>query len=226
MLKIEEQPKIRFRSREGFSLASLLGLVVFVPAISFAEYSPRDFLSQAPAETFYTEDEMSEDDKRSVLGSTFDPNATFTCTSWGIADESPTSLTLKICQDSFVRIQLFRERSGGTIVAVESNRSSGRAVDLRFLKVTPPNKTIATLSEPQLATLGLTTITENELLSDNERLPSDIEERVPLGLDGNGRPAAIVQSWNAPRWTDRTVAFDLFFEWDGSRFQRRKVPMH
>ncbi|MEN9846303.1 MAG: hypothetical protein RIS36_1450 [Pseudomonadota bacterium] len=203
----------------------LIGSLFSLPLMATADYSPRDFLAAAPADTFYTEDEISEDEKRQLLHTHVDPQRTFTCEAWGIAHESPTSLTLQTCPDSFVRIQLYREASGGPIVAVESNRSSGRSVDLQFFKVSETNRAPSKINDDGLKALGLTDVTENDLLDEKDAFPPGEAERVHLSMDESGRLQATVRSWNDPRWERKTVAFDLTFEWNGSRFHRSRVRL-
>ena len=195
--------------------------LMYLPRIGTADYSPRDFLSQAPAETFSTEDELSEVEKQRVANSKFIPSTSFTCEAWEIADESPTSLTLRICPDSFVRIQLFHQSSGDTIVGVESNRSAGRAFDLRFFLVAGPRREISELNDTQLKALGIDEVSENELLAPSERFPPATARMVSLSLDEEGRPKATLRPWEEPRWEKRRVAFEPFFEWDGARFHKR-----
>ena len=186
-----------------------------------AEYSPRDFLSQAPAETFYTEDSMTEEQKRAALRSAPQPPPRFDCETWGIAEQSLTSLVLQICPDSFVRIQLFRQASGDTIAAVESNRSAGRAVDLNFFKVVGNTGAITKLSDGDLTALGLVEVSENDLLPEDMKFPSGTAEILKLGLDTAGRPTGLVSTWMNPRWETKTQAFDIVFEWDGARFRKK-----
>lgn len=195
--------------------------LLYLPRMGSADYSPRDFLSQAAAETFSTEDEISEVEKQRVAHSAFSPSTTFACEAWGIAEESPTSLTLQRCPDSFVRIQLFHQSSGDTIVGVESNRSAGRALDLRFFIVTGPRREISELDDTQLRALGIDEVNENDLLRLSERFPPAQALRVFLSLDQEGRPKATLRTWGDPRWEKRRVAFEPFFEWAGDRFQRR-----
>jgi hypothetical protein len=104
---------------------------------AYADYSPRDFFVSAPAELFYTDDEMSEEDKAAVVKKGFKTVEEFNCTAWGVASESKDALTLKYCQDSEVVIRVFRIKDAPTepLVAVQSARSSGRAVDLAWFKV-------------------------------------------------------------------------------------------
>jgi hypothetical protein len=201
-------------------LAPIMFMLSFSTTAS-AEYSPRDFLSQAPAETFYTEDSMTEDQKRAVLASAPNPPPTFNCEAWGIAEQSPNSLVLQICPDSFVRIQLFRQTSGDTIVAVESNRSAGCAVDLTFFKVVGNTGAITKLSDGDLTALGLVQVSENDLLPEDMKFPSGKAEILKLGLDTAGRPTALVSTWMNPRWETKTQAFDIVFEWAGARFRKK-----
>lgn len=197
-----------------------LALSLILPTTTRAEYSPRDFVIGAPAQTFYTEDTMTEGEKRSALNATFKRSDDSECQSWGVAEESSTSITLQMCPDSFVRVQLFRASSGDTIVAVESNRSSGRAVDLNLFKVTSNTGVISELTKDQREALGLEEVTENDLLTDQMKFPAGIAERLTLGLDQEGRPTALLWTWMNPRWETRTQAYDIVFEWDGSRFQK------
>ena len=205
-------------------IGASLGFLVFLSNTATGEYSPRDFFSKASPETFYTEDEMSVQDKEAIVRGGFRPSPSFTCSAWGIAEESPSSLTLKICPDSFVLIQVFPEKSGDALVAVESNRSSGRAVELRFFKVGAKNDSFTELSEDQLKALGLEPIDENDLLSEKMRFPAGTAQRAYLRLDERRRPTATVDTWNDPRWEKRTVTYAISFEWNGSRFDKRITP--
>lgn len=202
-----------------------VGSFISLPFTAAADYAPRDFLAAAPADTFYTEDEISEDEKRNLVRAPVVPGATFTCETWGIAKESPSSLTLQVCPDSFVRIQLYREASGDAIVAVESNRSSGRSVDLQFFKVSGNSRVLSKIDDEGLKALGLNDVTENDLLEEKEAFPPGEAERVPLSMDESGRLQATLRSWNDPRWEWRTVAFDVTFEWNGARFHRSAVRL-
>jgi hypothetical protein len=202
-----------------------VGTLISLPCTAAADYSPRDFLAAAPAKTFYTEDEMSEDEKQKVLRAPFDPGANFTCESWAIAKESPSSLTLQICPDSFVRIQLYREASGDTLVAVESNRSSGRSMDLQFFQVSRESNALSEIADERLKDLGLDDVTENDLLAESDKFPPGGSERVFLSLDESGRLRTTPRTWNDPRWEGKTVAFDVTFAWNGSRFHRGAVPL-
>jgi hypothetical protein len=196
-----------------------------MPGTGAAEFSPRELLSRAPTELFFTEDELTDADRHAALHSKPFKAAPFNCERWGISEESPSSLTLRICQDSFVRIQLFRETSGTTIVAIESNRSSGRAVDLRFFRVAGSNQSLLLLSPTLLEALGLEEVTENDLLMENDRFPVEEAERVPLSLDEKGRPKATLVTWDDPRWAHRSASFDVIFEWNGARFTKRSVRL-
>ena len=202
-----------------------VGSLIFLPFTAAADYSPRDFLAAAPAETFYTEDEISEHDKQKLLSAPFDPRTNFTCEAWAVAKESTSSLTVQICPDSFVRIQLYRAASGDTIVAVESNRSSGRSFDLQFFQVSGESNALFKIDDERLKALGLEDVTENDLLGERDSFPPSGSERVFLSLDESGRPRATPRSWNDPRWEKRTVAFDVTFEWNGSRFHRSAVRL-
>jgi hypothetical protein len=202
-----------------------VGSLLSLPLTVAADYSPRDFLAAAPAETFYTEDEMSEDEKQKVLRAPFDTGTNVTCEAWAIVRESPSSLTLQICPDSFIRIQLYREASGDTLVAVESNRSSGRSFELQFFQVSGESNALSLISDERLKALGLDDVTENDLLAERDRFPPGAAERVFLSLDESGQPRATLRSWNNPRWARRTVSFDVRFDWNGSRFNRRVVPL-
>ena len=203
----------------------ILGIWLCMPSTATAEFSARELFSIAPTELFFTEDELSDSDRHAVLHSTPFPGRTFNCERWGISEESLSSLALRICHDSFVRIQLFRETSGTTIVAIESNRSSGRAVDLRFFQVAGSNHSMVPLSPSHIRAQGLEQVSENDLLMENDHFPVAEAQSVPLRLDEEGRPKATVVTWNAPRWAYRTAAFDVIFEWDGAHFIKRSVRL-
>jgi hypothetical protein len=202
-----------------------VGSLISLPLTAAADYSPRDFLAAAPAETFYTEDEMSADEKQKVLRAPFDTETNVTCEAWAIVRESASALTLQLCPDSFIRIQLYREASGDTLVAVESNRSSGRSFDLQFFQVSGQSNALSLIGDARLKALGLDDVTENDLLAERDRFAPGAAKRVFLSLDESGQPRATRRSWNDPRWEKRTVAFDVTFEWNGSRFYKRVVPL-
>ncbi|MEY4668853.1 MAG: hypothetical protein RL518_1552 [Pseudomonadota bacterium] len=206
------------------AITASLSFLLLSATTATAEYSARDFFAKAPPETFYTEVEMTTADKEAILKSNFRRSPDFSCEAWGVADESPSSLTLKICPDSSVYIQLFRETSGDTLVGVESNRSSGRAFELLFYRVIRHSEAIVKLSDNQLKTLGLEEIGENELLSEQMKFPKEMEQRVLLSLDGSGTPRASIATWGDPRWKERQVTFNIFFQWNGSRFQKILEP--
>jgi hypothetical protein len=197
--------------------------VLNLPPSSTAEYSPRDFISQAPAEIFYTTDAMTENEKQGALRSYRQRSDIVECTAWGITEESPTALTLQRCPDSFIRIQLFRGVSGDTIVAVESNRSMGRSCDLTFFNMASGTRMISEITEIHLQNLGLELVTENDLLTEEMKFPSGTARRLMLSLDETGCLWAKLWHWMDPRWETRTPAFDIVFRWDGSRFQKLLV---
>lgn len=204
--------------------AILIIIIVITLSLSLtasAEYSPRDFLAMAPASTFYTEDEMSEAEKSALIKNGFTPQASFSCEAWGVAEETPTSLTLKYCRDSSVRIWVYPSSSSNTVVVVESSRSSGGATDLTFFLVDYTNKKISPVRSDALATLGLEPITENDFLTDSQRFKPEEAESATLFLDEKGEIQATAQTWMNPRWKTRQEAYRVRFAWDGARFKKQ-----
>lgn len=199
--------------------------IVLGPHRALAQFSPRDFFVMAPASIFYTEDEMSDSDKESVIKSKFKTTTSFSCATWGVAEETTRSLMLRYCKDSFVRIYVYPSAAHTPIVIVQSVRSSGRASDLQFFRVDDVSKKLDTIALNQLHTIGIEPVTENELVTVKDRVKDSEAETATLILDDDGGLRASVETWMNPRWENRDIAYDVTFEWTGERFQKRVAPL-
>jgi hypothetical protein len=193
-----------------------------------AEFSPREFFVIAPASTFYTEDEMSDSDKEAIIKSRFKRTKSSSCTSWGVTEETSQSLTLGYCRDSFVRIYVYPSAGRNPLVIVQSVRSSGRASDLGFFRVDGESKKIKSLSSTDLTTIGIEPVTENDFVREKDRVKESEAEPATLLLEDHGDLRAVVETWMNPRWTNRDIAYDVTFTWNGERFHKRVavLPLH
>ena len=116
--------------RIAWSLIALSGIFVLDLDYARAQSVPRDFVAAAPAALFYTEDEMSENEKAALVKSRF-KSKTFDCSRWGVAAETDSCLVLKYCQDSSITVRSYRLPVGldESIIVVQSSRSSGRQIN-------------------------------------------------------------------------------------------------
>ena len=209
-----------------FLSLALATLTIFeVAPRAVAEYSPRAFFKAAPPSTFYTEDEMSEADRAGIVRSGFKPQVKFTCEKWGVADETPSSLLLKNCADSSVRIQVYPSTSGDSVVAVESNRSSGRAVNIAFFKVAAGSNSIKPIPSSELTSIGIDPLTENDFLQAKDHFKASENEVVSLYIENDGSLAGGLSTWMNPRWEKRQQAYSVSFTWTGQRFELSKKPL-
>lgn len=203
------------------SLATIF--VLATASHSAAEYTPRTFFTSAPISAFYTEDEMSETDRATIVREKFKPMVQFTCEKWGVAEETPTSLTLKNCADSSVRIQLYPATSGDSVVAVESSRANGRAVDVAFFNVSS-DKAIKALAPSELRVIGIEPLTENDFLLEKDQFKPSENEIVRTYLERDGSLHGMLDTWMNPRWETRDQAYTVALRWNGQRFERIKTP--
>lgn len=202
------------------SLTVALVLLVATAVESLAEYSPRTFFTAAPISTFYTEDEMTQADRSAIVRHGFQAATKFTCEKWEVAEETPTSLVLKNCPDSSVRIQVYPGNTNNSVVAVESTRSSGRAVTIAFFTISNPSNTITPLSSSELSSIGIEPLTENDFLSDKDKFNSSDNEVVSFALERDGSLTGILNTWMDPRWEKREQAYRVTLTWNGQRFER------
>jgi hypothetical protein len=207
------------------SLVLVTVLVVAAPSLSVAEHTPRTFFTTAPISTFYTEDEMSEADRASIIRTQFKPLAKFTCKQWGVAEETPTSLILQNCADSSVRIQVYPATSGDSVVAVESSRSNGRAVDVAFFKVSSGDVIKKISSSSELNTIGIEPLTENDFLLEKDHFKPSENEVVRMYVEQDGSLHGILNTWMNPRWETREQAYSVTLSWNGQRFEKNKKPL-
>jgi hypothetical protein len=207
-------------------LSALVVLVLVPLAGATAEYSVRDFISAAPAVLFYTDDEMSEDEKRVLVKKGFKKRESFNCSEWGVERESKNLMVLKYCQDSEVSVRLFpvQGTASDVVVGVESSRASGRSVDLSWFKVSAGKSSFEPLTSDQLKQIGLEMLNENDFLAEPQRFPADQAEPAWLELTEEGTVGAFIHTWMDPRWEHRHKAFSITFNWDGSRFVKKVEP--
>jgi hypothetical protein len=197
---------------------------VFLPLhSSLAEYSPRDFFTNAPAELFYTEDEMSEEDKAAVVKKGFKKAKDFECTAWGVASESKDALTLKYCEDSDVTVRVFpiKDSPKQPLVVVQSSRSSGRAVHLEWFKVSQGAESFKPLTEEQLKQFGLERPQPSDFMAKGNALPEGAPPLVKMELDEEGRVSSFIHTWMEPQWEHKQPDFSFLFIWGGARFTRQ-----
>lgn len=206
------------------SLVFLSSLCGAIATEAQAEYSPRDFFKKAPASIFYTEDEMTESDKQAVIMSNFKTQSSFSCDAWGVADETPRSLTLQYCRDSSVLVYTFPKKNGDLVVAVQSTRAGGRAADLALYSMAVGSQAVVRIPNDATESLGLTTVTDNDFLKDDAFRPEEVEV-APLTLEPDGILRAYAQTWMNPKWQDKQEAFQISFTWDGDRFQKKISPL-
>jgi hypothetical protein len=187
----------------------------------------RDFVAMAPAELFYTEDEMSEEAKAKLVKGGFKRTKSFNCLAWGVASESRNRIVLQICSDSWVVVQLYHDtgshKDKRVIVAVNSVRSSGRASDLELFSVSGDGDSFKPMSQQERAALGVESLTEDDFLANEERFP--VGEALPVGLtvSESGELVGELQTWMDPRWESRRQLFENRFVWRGERFERVKT---
>jgi hypothetical protein len=206
-------------------LFAIVFTILGVAPQSLADYSARRFFTAAPINSFYTEDEMSEADRQSIVRSGFKLQEEFNCKKWGVAEETKSSLTLQYCGDSSVRIQVYPRASGGAVVAVESSRSSGRAVEISFFEVSREGDVITILPASALPSIGLNPLTENDFLEDKDHFSSSDNKGVPLSLSSVGSLSGSLNTWMDPRWSERNRAFDIELVWNGAQFERKRTPV-
>ena len=207
------------------SMIMLAAFTLLAPYPAIAQFSARDFFIYAPASTFYTEDEMSDEDKTAIIKRGFKATHSFSCSAWGVAEETSQSLMLKYCEHSFVSIRVYPSTVRDPVVIVQSSRSSGRASDLQFFGVNVRSKKLANIPPHRLQTIGIEPVTENELVSETDKFKNSATENAALVLDDDGSLRASVDTWMNPRWQNRELAYNVIFVWNGARFQKRVVSL-
>lgn len=203
----------------------LVAVSLLAPHRALAQFSPRDFFAMAPASIFYTEDEMSDADKVAVIKDRYKVTQSFSCTAWGVAEETAESLMLRYCRDSFVSIRVYPSPGQEHVVIVQSARSSGRATDLQFFRVDVGSKELFPISFDTLETVGIESVSENDLLTERDKFKDTEAKKASLLLDEDGSLRANVDTWMNPRWETKEISYDVIFEWTGNRFQKRVVPL-
>jgi hypothetical protein len=200
-------------------------LTVLAPYPAIAQFSARDFFIYAPASTFYTEDEMSDEDKTAIIKKGFKATHSFSCSEWGVTEETSHLLTLRYCTDSFVSIRVYLSTVGDPVVIVQSSRSSGRVSDLQFFGINVRSKKLTNIPPHRLQTIGIEPVTDNELVIETDKFKNSAAENAALVLDDDGNLRASVDTWMNPRWQNRELAYNVIFVWNGARFQKRVVSL-
>jgi hypothetical protein len=196
-------------------------LLPFYP--SHADYSPRDFFASAPAELFFTDDEMSAEDKASVIKGGYKHVEEFDCSGWGVASESKDTLILKYCEDSDVTVRIFpvKDSPQEPLVAVQSSRASGRAVDLAWFRVAKGPDSFTPLKEQQLRQFGLERPQPIDFMAKGKTVPQGAPPLVKMELDQEGRVSSFIHTWMEPQWEHTQPDYSFVFIWDGARFTRK-----
>jgi len=205
----------------------LMAVHAFFLLVSTAKaegYSPRDFVKAAPAELFYTDDEMSEEEKQALVKNGFKKKKQFDCSAWGVAEESKDRMVLQYCSDSSVTVQVYRTTTDpkAALVAVLSSRGSGRSSDLALFQVTTGQEEFAPLSTAQLSSIGVTALTENDFLKDDQKFPAQDAQAARLTLAEDSTLRGELNNWMDPRWEHRSEAYEIAFAWNNGRFELRK----
>ena len=207
------------------SMVVVAALTLLAPYPAIAQFSARDFFIYAPASTFYTEDEMSDEDKTAVIKKGFKATHSFSCSEWGVAEETSQLLTLRYCTDSFVSIRVYPSTVGDPVVIVQSSRSSGRVSDLQFFGINVRSKKLTNIPPHRLQTIGIEPVTDKELVIETDKFKNSAAENAALVLDDDGNLRASVDTWMNPRWQNRELAYNVIFVWNGARFQKRVVSL-
>jgi hypothetical protein len=211
-----------------FTATHLCALLV-IPTLSLltitgaqAESITREFFKAAPATLFYTEDEMSETDKEALIKGGFKKVRSFTCSGWGVAEESSSSLVLQYCADSSVTLRSYRgsTQSEESVIVVQSSRSAGRANDLSVFRFRKGQHAFVALSQEELSKLGIEQLTENDFLEPEQRFPPHEAQVVRLELSEKGELQGRLMTWMDPRWEHRSEAFSVKFVWSDGRFKK------
>jgi len=185
-------------------------------------YSPRDFIKAAPPELFFTDDEMSKDQKDALVKGGFKRVPVFDCSTWGVSEESADRLMLQYCSDSSVTVHVYHDAVDKdlALVAVSSVRSSGRAGDLALYRMIKGSGDFKPLTQSQLLELGISPITENDFLKEADRFAVGQAQPVKLSLGEKGDLKGELYTWMDPRWETRHQAYEVSFVWDGNKFSK------
>lgn len=202
--------------------------IVWASSATADNYSPRDFVKSAPANLFYTDDEMSSTEKDALVKGGFKRTSVFDCSSWGVSEESANRLVMQYCSDSSVTVHIYRDTADSdvVVVAVASVRASGKAGELSLFRISKDQGNFKPLSQQQLSDLGVVPLTENDFLRESERFPVGQAQPVKLSLSDNGDLKGELFTWMDPRWETRTQSFDVYFAWDGKKFSKSKRDLN
>jgi hypothetical protein len=92
------------------SIFLLVALALMLESQAQAQtYSPRDFIKAAPPELFFTDDEMSKDQKDALVKGGFKRVPVFDCSAWGVSEESADRLMLHYCSDTSVTVHVYHD---------------------------------------------------------------------------------------------------------------------
>jgi hypothetical protein len=208
---------------------SLFALFLVVACQAEAEnYSPRDFIKAAPPELFFTDDEMTKEQKDALVKGGFKRVPTFDCSAWGVSEESADRLMLQYCSDSSVTVHVYHNAADKdfVLVAVSSVRSSGRAGELSLFKMMNGSGDFKPLTESDLGALGITGLTENDFLKETERFAVGQAQPVKLSLGEKGELKGELYTWMDSRWETRHQRYEVSFVWDGKRFSKLKRELN
>ena len=185
-------------------------------------YTPRDFIKAAPPELFFTDDEMTIEQKDALVKGGFKRVPVFDCSAWGVSEESADRLMLQYCSDSSVTVHVYRDSADTdlVLVAVSSVRSSGRAGDLSLFRIAKGSGDFKPLTQSQLGELGIAPLTENDFLKESSRFAVGQAQPVRLSLGERGELKGELYTWMDPRWESRHQSYEVSFIWDGKRFSK------
>jgi len=201
----------------------LVAMLLFFSQQTQAEtYTPRDFIKAAPPELFFTDDEMTAEQKDALVKGGFKRAPIFDCSTWGVSEESVNRLILQYCSDSSVTVHVYHDSADKdlVLVAVSSVRSSGRAGDLSLFRITKGSGDFKPLTQAQLGDLGITPLTENDFLKESNRFAVGQAQPVRLSLGEKGELKGELYTWMDPRWETRHQSYEVSFIWDGKSFSK------
>jgi hypothetical protein len=205
-----------------FALLTIVGFSPPAIHVAQAENVAREFFKAAPATLFYTEDEMSEEDKAALIKAGFTRAKSFDCSAWGVAEETSSTLVLQYCADSSVTVRSYRvpARPDESVIVLQSSRSSGHANDLSVFRFKKGQQAFVALLQEELSKLGIDRLTENDFLEPEQRFALDEARTVGLELSEKGELLGRLITWMDPRWEHRKEAFSVKFVWSEGRFKR------
>jgi hypothetical protein len=109
------------------------------------------------------------------------------------------------------------------LVAVQSVRGSGRAVDLAWFKVSGGPDSFTPLTEEQLKKFGLERPQAIDFMAKGNPLPEGGPPMIQMELNEEGRVHSFIYTWMERQWADKEPDFSFHFIWDGTRFTRQAI---